>query len=238
MFSFFFRIVFERYSCCVHFSKFLSKFWSRNLVLVGSLFFCGFFACRFVWGECTMDRVFLLRLLGLFIILVWRLTYGCVIIMIYGARFPLIISIFFLLWRECVFVNLFFPCRLQARPLSKSFQRGEDAQFDQLTSCFHAVAEHALPSLLRTLFAWHDRQNVDYSHLNPPAVEPSNKASKADTSKSGSGSTKSTLELLEKEHLMLKRNLSVDYLFALLLIEILKQVRGSTRMFFASSHIA
>ena len=104
--------------------------------------------------------------------------------------------------------------------MSKSFQRGEDPQFDQLISCFHAVAEHALPALLRTLFAWYDRQNVDYHNVNVP---PEAHKQKSEASKTGSGSTKS-MEMMEKEHLMNKRNLAVDYLFALVLIELLKQV--------------
>ncbi len=49
------------------------------------------------------------------------------------------------------------------RPLAKSLQRGEDAQFDQLLSSFGSVAEHCLPSLLRTLFAWYDRQGVEWT---------------------------------------------------------------------------
>ena len=48
------------------------------------------------------------------------------------------------------------------KPLSKSLQRGEDAQFDQVLSAFGEVAEHCLPSLLRTLFAWYDRQGVEW----------------------------------------------------------------------------
>jgi len=42
------------------------------------------------------------------------------------------------------------------RPLSKSLQRGSpgNEEFDQLLSSFGSVAEHCLPSLLRTLFAW------------------------------------------------------------------------------------
>lgn len=40
------------------------------------------------------------------------------------------------------------------RPLSKSLQRGEDAVFDQLLGALGSVAEHCLPSLLKTLFAW------------------------------------------------------------------------------------
>lgn len=47
------------------------------------------------------------------------------------------------------------------RPLSKSLQRGEDLVFDQLLSAFGSVAEHCLPSLLRTLFGWYNRQGLD-----------------------------------------------------------------------------
>ena len=48
------------------------------------------------------------------------------------------------------------------RNLSKSLQRGEDPQFDQLLSAFGSVAEHCLPSILRTLFDWYDRQGVEW----------------------------------------------------------------------------
>ena len=37
-------------------------------------------------------------------------------------------------------------------------QRNEDAQIDQLIVAFGTVAEHCLPSILRTLFAWYERQ--------------------------------------------------------------------------------
>lgn len=40
------------------------------------------------------------------------------------------------------------------KPLSKSLQRGEDVVFDQLLGTLGSVAEHCLPSLLKTLFAW------------------------------------------------------------------------------------
>jgi hypothetical protein len=40
-------------------------------------------------------------------------------------------------------------------------QRGEDSQFDQLLSSFGSVAEHCLPSLLKTLFAWFERQGIE-----------------------------------------------------------------------------
>ncbi|KAG7228776.1 hypothetical protein INR49_008554 [Caranx melampygus] len=45
------------------------------------------------------------------------------------------------------------------KPLSRSLQRGEDAQFDQLISSMSSIAEHCLPSLLRTLFDWYRRQS-------------------------------------------------------------------------------
>lgn len=47
------------------------------------------------------------------------------------------------------------------RPLSKVLQRGEDLQFDQLLSALGSVAEHCLPSLLRSLFGWYDRQMAE-----------------------------------------------------------------------------
>ena len=39
---------------------------------------------------------------------------------------------------------------------------GEDGQFDQLLSSFGTVAEHCLPSILKTLFAWYKRQGVEW----------------------------------------------------------------------------
>ena len=62
---------------------------------------------------------------------------------------------------------LLTPPGRQERPLSKSLQRGEDAQFDQLLQSFGSVAEHCLPSLLRTLFAWYDRQGVEWAVQQP-----------------------------------------------------------------------
>lgn len=44
------------------------------------------------------------------------------------------------------------------KPLAKSLQRGEDPIFDQLLTAFGSVAEHSLPSMLRILFEWHNRQ--------------------------------------------------------------------------------
>ncbi|KAF4790454.1 hypothetical protein TURU_141369 [Turdus rufiventris] len=73
---------------------------------------------------------------------------------------------------EYVIKNLFAEFAVQAEKkielvmaepleklLSRSLQRGEDLQFDQLISSMSSVAEHCLPSLLRTLFDWYRRQN-------------------------------------------------------------------------------
>lgn len=46
----------------------------------------------------------------------------------------------------------------QERLLSKALQHGEDPVFDQLLNAFGSVAEHCLPSILRALFAWYERQ--------------------------------------------------------------------------------
>lgn len=56
------------------------------------------------------------------------------------------------------FVTKINDSLLQEKPLPKVLQRGEDAQFDQLIVAFGMVAEHCLPSLLKILFAWYERQ--------------------------------------------------------------------------------
>lgn len=68
-------------------------------------------------------------------------------------------------------IMVFFSI-LQERPLQKSLQRGEDTQLDQLLSTLNAVAEHCLPSLLKTLFAWYERQIPHKAH------KPKNKGNK------------------------------------------------------------
>ncbi|XP_037086706.1 protein furry-like [Pollicipes pollicipes] len=97
------------------------------------------------------------------------------------------------------------------RPLSKSLQRGEDAQFDQMLSTFGSVAEHCLPSLLRTLFAWYDRQGVDVAaELRPARTD-------------AKGRLEPTTDRLEREHREDRRDLAVEFIFCLVLIEVLRQ---------------
>ncbi|RWS23768.1 protein furry-like protein, partial [Leptotrombidium deliense] len=108
------------------------------------------------------------------------------------------------------------------KPLSKSLQRGEDLVFDQLLTAFGSVAEHCLPSLLRTLFAWYDRQ------LNAAANVIEQKSVKSNDSQSRATGKNSTLvEALEKGeemYLLEKRVLAVEFILCLFLIEVLKQL--------------
>ncbi|XP_038055333.1 protein furry homolog-like isoform X2 [Patiria miniata] len=89
-------------------------------------------------------------------------------------------------------------------PLAKSLQRGEDPQFDQLLSSLSAVSEHCLPSLLKTLFDWYELQNEDEG---------------ARRQKGSSGKSKG-----EKDYVSERRDLAVDFLYCLVLIEVLKQL--------------
>uniref|UniRef100_A0A8C0HRG4 FRY like transcription coactivator n=1 Tax=Buteo japonicus TaxID=224669 RepID=A0A8C0HRG4_9AVES len=77
--------------------------------------------------------------------------------------------------------------------LSRSLQRGEDLQFDQLISSMSSVAEHCLPSLLRTLFDWYRQFSLDDQQR-------------------------------ERDYLLERRDLAVDFIFCLVLIEVLKQI--------------
>nr|XP_055052852.1 protein furry homolog isoform X2 [Misgurnus anguillicaudatus] len=95
------------------------------------------------------------------------------------------------------------------KPLIKSLQRNEDPQFDQLINTMSSLAEYCLPSILRTLFDWYKRQNgvEDESHEYRP--------------RSG---TKSKIDEQQKDYLLERRDLAIDFIFALVLIEVLKQM--------------
>lgn len=62
--------------------------------------------------------------------------------------------------------------QLQEKPLNKTLQRGEDPQLDQILSAFGTVAEHCLPSLLRALFGWLERQMAESPQLNEQTKKP------------------------------------------------------------------
>ena len=98
------------------------------------------------------------------------------------------------------------------KPLSKSLQRGEDPQFDQLLSAFGTVAEHCLPSLLKTLFAWYERQGVEW-------IISDFKGKGDSKGKSELSGARSELEFVSE-----RRDLAVEFIFCLVLIEVLKQL--------------
>ncbi|XP_008307519.1 protein furry homolog isoform X2 [Cynoglossus semilaevis] len=95
------------------------------------------------------------------------------------------------------------------KPLTKSLQRGEDPQFDQLISTMSSLAEYCLPSILRTLFDWYRRQNGLEEELHEYRPR---------------ASTKSKTDEQQKDYLLERRDLAIDFIFSLVLIEVLKQM--------------
>ncbi|XP_035430953.2 protein furry isoform X6 [Spodoptera frugiperda] len=113
------------------------------------------------------------------------------------------------------------------KPLAKTLQRGEDPQLDQILQAFGTVAEHCLPSLLRALFGWLERQMADSPQLSEQAKKPHqdlrNKSSIIYIV-SGSGAGTETVERSSEELQAERRDLAVEFLFCLALIEVLKQL--------------
>ncbi|XP_076590636.1 protein furry homolog isoform X6 [Chaetodon auriga] len=95
------------------------------------------------------------------------------------------------------------------KPLTKSLQRGEDAQFDQLISTMSSLAEYCLPSILRTLFDWYKRQNGLEEELHEYRPR---------------ANTKSKNDEQQRDYLLERRDLAIDFIFSLVLIEVLKQM--------------
>uniref|UniRef100_A0A3Q2E335 Furry homolog a (Drosophila) n=1 Tax=Cyprinodon variegatus TaxID=28743 RepID=A0A3Q2E335_CYPVA len=95
------------------------------------------------------------------------------------------------------------------KPLSKSLQRGEDPQFDQLISTMSSLAEYSLPSILRTLFDWYKRQNGLEEELHEYRPR---------------ANTKSKNDEQHRDYLLERRDLAIDFIFSLVLIEVLKQM--------------
>ncbi|XP_035390202.1 protein furry homolog isoform X5 [Electrophorus electricus] len=95
------------------------------------------------------------------------------------------------------------------KPLTKSLQRGEDPQFDQLVCTMSSLAEYCLPSLLRTLFDWYRRQSgTDHE-------------SQEYTPRS---SAKARVDEQQRDYLLERRDLAIDFIFSLVLIDVLKQM--------------
>ncbi|KAM9733099.1 protein furry homolog isoform 3-T3 [Menidia menidia] len=95
------------------------------------------------------------------------------------------------------------------KPLAKSLQRGEDPQFDQLISTMSSLAEYSLPSILRTLFDWYKRQNGLEEELHEYRPR---------------SNTKPKNDEQQKDYLLERRDLAIDFIFSLVLIEVLKQM--------------
>ncbi|XP_050934918.1 protein furry homolog isoform X1 [Lates calcarifer] len=95
------------------------------------------------------------------------------------------------------------------KPLTKSLQRGEDPQFDQLISAMSSLAEYCLPSILRTLFDWYKRQNGLEEELHEYRPR---------------ANTKSKNDEQQRDYLLERRDLAIDFIFSLVLIEVLKQM--------------
>ncbi|XP_034942121.1 protein furry isoform X2 [Chelonus insularis] len=112
------------------------------------------------------------------------------------------------------------------KPLSKVLQRGEDTQFDQLLSAFGSVAEHCLPSILRALFKWYERQLADQGNdQKKPAPGKEDQKGKSIMYTIVSGSEKvETVEKSEADLLQERRDLAVEFIFCLMLIEVLRQL--------------
>ncbi|XP_054649136.1 protein furry homolog isoform X4 [Dunckerocampus dactyliophorus] len=95
------------------------------------------------------------------------------------------------------------------KPLTKSLQRGEDPHFDQLLSTMSSLAEYCLPSILRTLFDWYRRQNSLEEELHEYRPR---------------ANTKSKNDEQQRDYLLERRDLAIDFIFSLALIEVLKQM--------------
>lgn len=112
------------------------------------------------------------------------------------------------------------------KPLAKTLQRGEDPQLDQILQAFGTVAEHCLPSLLRALFGWLERQMADSPQLNEQTKKPHQDLRNKSIIYivSGSAAGTETVERSCEELQAERRDLAVEFLFCLALIEVLKQL--------------
>lgn len=99
-------------------------------------------------------------------------------------------------------------------------QRGEDQQFDQLLSAFGSVAEHCLPSLLNILLAWHSRQILEIEIKTTDLVK------KHDIKNNMLPKPQMAAPSLsiDIDFLLQRREASVEFIFCLALIEVLKQL--------------
>ena len=107
------------------------------------------------------------------------------------------------------------------KPLTKCLQRGEDAAFDNLLQALGSVAEHCLPSLLRILLQWRERQLAASSELIDKKMA---RSGGGDSQSKASGKVSLEAgEKMEQVYMIEKRDLAIEFIFCLVLIEVLKQ---------------
>ncbi|KHJ49277.1 hypothetical protein D918_00402 [Trichuris suis] len=108
----------------------------------------------------------------------------------------------------------------QEKLLSKTLQRGEDAQFDQVIIALGVLSENCLPSVLRSLFAWYEEQKKQL-HLNmQKKAQQAFPNARNDSAKLlCKTETKPECDLIAE-----KRGMAIDFIFCLVLIEILQQL--------------
>lgn len=104
--------------------------------------------------------------------------------------------------------------------IGRLLQRGEDQQFDQLLSAFGSVAEHCLPSLLNILLAWHSRQIIEIEIKTTDLVKKQDIKNSMLLKPQMTASSMNT----DVDFLLQRREASVEFIFCLALIEILKQL--------------
>lgn len=105
--------------------------------------------------------------------------------------------------------------------LSKSLQKGEDPALDQVISALGSVAEHCLPSILRVLFEWRERQLTMSASVTDMRV----KTSSDSQSKASGKMVAEATEKVDHMYLVDKRDLAIEFIFCLVLIEVLKQLQ-------------
>ncbi|KAK9877860.1 hypothetical protein WA026_020090 [Henosepilachna vigintioctopunctata] len=111
--------------------------------------------------------------------------------------------------------------QVKEKVLSKALQRGEDTKFDQLLSAFGSVAEHCLPSLLKALFSWYEIQMAEITISEHKKIDLKQQKSIIYIV---SGGVPEAVERSEAEIQKEKRDLAVEFIFCLVLIEVLKQL--------------
>ncbi|CAF4519240.1 unnamed protein product [Rotaria socialis] len=93
-------------------------------------------------------------------------------------------------------------------PLNQCLRRGDDVNFDQLLDVIQSISEHSLPSLVRITFEWF-RHHINDDQLKLRATKPT---------------TTTAPGFRDNDWLEERRQLTVHFIFCLILIDVLKQL--------------